>query len=115
MSSIAFLDAQGNAALELDFDGSVGHLSLNTGTQFVPSIMLGNAPHVIKLNIYMGNAGRINFSWQESTDDVPHKLNNLAFLNGNFSRLHRIRFMGASNATYYVNDVDVFTRTKEMQ
>lgn len=106
-STMTFLDDDGEVALELVFSGEDGNLHLTTGTEFVPSVMLGSLPHDIDITIDF-SIKRMNFSYQEVNEEVPHELNGLDFLDSGFDGLDRIRFEGPSNATYFLNDLDVF-------
>jgi hypothetical protein len=109
-STISFLDNDGDAALVLEFDGELGRINILSGTEFAPPVPVGSLIHVIEISINMTGLGSVDFSYQES-DDPPDELNNLEFLDEDFDELENILFEGASNATYYMNDLDVFTRT----
>lgn len=114
VSTVSFLDEDGDAALVLEFEGATGRLHWRTGDDPAPSTMLGGLVHDIEITIDMRGVGNIDVMINEM-DGSPNRHENLDFLEAGFDELARIRFEGAANATYYLAELDAVTKSSRMR
>ncbi len=114
VSTISFLDSNGNEALVLRFDGqSIRQL---TGDNLEPPAFHRSAiaTHSFSVEINMAGVGHTSVTYQEEgQSQSPIKIDhpNLRFRDSDFNKLRTIRFHSPTNGTYHLDDLNVFTKS----